>query len=70
MNDSSLEDVTHEDAVAVLKKTQNRVIIVVARVGLSYTDTPTISPPRYQDAVQSSKSSSSCAANFSGLPCS
>lgn len=54
VNDSSLEDVTHEDAVAVLKKTQNRVIIVVARVGLSYTDTPTISPPRYQDAVQSS----------------
>ncbi|XP_068687248.1 disks large homolog 1-like isoform X1 [Montipora foliosa] len=54
VNDSSLEDVTHEDAVAVLKKTQNRVIIVIARVGLSYTDTPTISPPRYQDAVQSS----------------
>lgn len=55
MNNSSLEDVTHEDAVAVLKKTQDRVVIVVARVGMSLTDSPTVSPPCYQDAVQSSE---------------
>lgn len=58
MNNSSLEDVTHEDAVTVLKKTQDRVVIVVARVGMSLTESPAVPPPCYKDAVQSSKLSS------------
>ena len=54
VNDTSLEDVTHEDAVATLKKTQNKVVIVVARVGMMYTESGT-PPPQYQEAVDSSK---------------
>ncbi|XP_029185251.2 LOW QUALITY PROTEIN: disks large homolog 1-like [Acropora millepora] len=54
VNNSSLEDVTHEDAVTVLKKTQDRVVIVVARVGMSLTESPAVPPPCYKDAVQSS----------------
>lgn len=54
VNDTLLEDVTHEDAVAALKKTRDRVVIVIARVGMSFTDSPTLPPPRYQDAVKSS----------------
>ena len=53
MNDTSLEDVTHEEAVATLKKTQDRVVIVIARV--DFTDSAAGPPPRYQDAVKSSK---------------
>ena len=56
VNDTSLEDVTHEDAVAALKKTRERVVIVVSRVGMSFPDSPPAAPPpRYQDAVKSSK---------------
>ena len=54
VNDTSLEDVTHEDAVATLKKTQDRVVIVVARVGMIYADSGT-PPPLYHEAVKSSK---------------
>ncbi|XP_078380802.1 disks large homolog 1-like isoform X2 [Oculina patagonica] len=53
VNDTSLEDVTHEDAVATLKKTENRVVIVVARVGMMFVD-PETPPPQYQEAVKSS----------------
>ncbi|KAJ7392665.1 Disks large 3 [Desmophyllum pertusum] len=55
VNDTSLEDVTHEDAVATLKKTQDRVVIVVARVGMIYADSGT-PPPLYHEAVKSSPS--------------
>ena len=55
VNESSLVDVTHEDAVAVLKRTKDRVVIVIARVGISYTDMAATPPPRYQDVLQSSK---------------
>ena len=54
VNDTSLEDVTHEDAVATLKKTQNKVVIVIARVGMIYAESAT-PPPQYQEAVNSSK---------------
>ena len=54
VNDTSLEDVTHEDAVATLKKTQNKVVIVIARVGLMYAESGT-PPPQYQEAVNTSK---------------
>ena len=64
VNDTSLEDVTHEDAVATLKKTENKVVIVIARVGMMYTDTGT-PPPQYQDAVKSSKCYTSI---YSGTP--
>ena len=47
-----MEDVTHEEAVAALKKTQDRVVIVISRIGVSYTETP---PPRYQDVLKTSK---------------
>ena len=52
VNETSLEDVTHEEAVAALKKTQDRVVIVVSRIGVSYIETP---PPRYQDVLKTSK---------------
>lgn len=54
VNDTSLEDVTHEDAVATLKKTQNKVVIVVARVGMMNAESVT-PPPQYQEVVNSSK---------------
>ena len=47
-----MEDVTHEEAVAALKKTQDRVVIVISRIGVSYIETP---PPRYQDVLKTSK---------------
>lgn len=53
VNETSLEDVTHEDAVATLKKTQDRVVIVVSRVGMMYTDSGT-PPPVYHEAVKAS----------------
>ena len=54
VNETSLEDVTHEEAVATLKKTQDRVVIVIARG--DFTDSAVgAPPPRYQDAVKSSK---------------
>ncbi|XP_020614630.1 disks large homolog 1-like isoform X2 [Orbicella faveolata] len=53
VNDTSLEDVTHEDAVATLKKTQNKVVIVVARVGMMNAESVT-PPPQYQEVVNSS----------------
>lgn len=51
VNETSLEDVTHEEAVAALKKTQDRVVIVISRIGVSYIETP---PPRYQDVLKTS----------------
>ena len=50
---------THEDAVATLKKTQDRVVIVVSRVGMMYTDSGT-PPPVYHEAVKASECSVLC----------
>lgn len=55
VNDTSLEDVAHEDAVATLKKTQNKVVIVVSRVGMVHTTDSGTPPPVYHEAVNLSQ---------------
>ena len=54
MNGNSLEDVTHEHAVQVLKNTQDRVVIVITREGMTHTDSGT-PPPVAQEALKTSK---------------
>ncbi|XP_077865961.1 disks large homolog 1-like, partial [Saccoglossus kowalevskii] len=42
---ASLDDVTHEDAVAALKATSERVILIVAKPQIYPNDSPPLQPP-------------------------
>lgn len=55
VNGNTLEDITHEEAVSILKSTKEKVVIVVSRVSIFYGEADVPSPTVSEEA-QSSKS--------------
>ena len=64
VNDKNLEDVSHEDAVQVLKATKEKVTIVISRLTAFYGEEPAAAPKpaevpvttQEQETTQTSKS--------------
>lgn len=53
VNGNSLEDITHEEAVSILKSTKEKVVIVISRISVFYGE-PAVPSPTTHDEVQSS----------------